>query len=59
MSDNRTLRERLTALEVLVAGLIEHNKTRDRWTLRILGGLVVGVVLMGLPGCVRLLGRAV
>ncbi|KKK91130.1 hypothetical protein LCGC14_2716060 [marine sediment metagenome] len=50
-----TLRERMARLETLVEGLIEHNKVRDRWTLRIIGGLVIGVVLMGLPGCVRLL----
>jgi len=50
------LGERMARIETLVEGLIEHNKVRDRWTLRIIGGLVVGVVLIGLPGCVRLLG---
>lgn len=50
-----TLRERLARVETLIEGLIEHNRVRDRWTLRIIAGLVVGVILMGLPGCVRLL----
>jgi len=54
-----TLRERMARLETLVEGLIDANKKRDRWMLRILGGLVVGVILMGLPGCIRLLNGAV
>ena len=54
-----TLRERMARLETLVEGLIDANKKRDRWMLRILGGLVVGVILMGLPGCIRLLNGTV
>jgi len=58
MSNGPTLRERMARLETLVEGLIEHNQTRDKWMLRVLGGLVVGVILLGLPGCIRLLGGA-
>jgi len=47
-----TMRERLARLEVLVEGLIYHQ----RWTMGILSALVVGVFLFALPGCIRLLG---
>ena len=50
-----TLRERMARIETLVEGLVKHNETRDRWMMRILGGLVIGVLLFALPGCVRLL----
>ena len=50
-----TLRERMARIETLVEGLVKHNETRDRWMMRILSGLAIGVVLFALPGCVRLL----
>lgn len=50
-----TLRERIARLETLVSDLIAHQKSRDAWMMRILGGLVTGVVLFALPGCVELL----
>ncbi len=40
--------ERLARLETLVEGLIYHQ----RWTMGILGTLVVGVFLFVLQGCV-------
>jgi hypothetical protein len=43
--------ERLTRIETLIEGLIKHNETRDKWMLRIVGGLVVGIVLLTVPGC--------
>lgn len=52
MSNEPRLRERLARLETLVEGLIYHQ----RWTMGILGALVVGVFLFALPGCVELLG---
>lgn len=54
-----TLRERMARIETLVEGLIDHNKIRDRWTLRLLGTLVAGVILLALPGCIRLLSGVV
>ena len=50
-----TLRERMARVEVLIEGLVKHNETRDKWMMRVLGGLVVGVILFALPGCFRLL----
>lgn len=54
-----TLRERMARIETLVEGLVKHNETRDKWMMRILGSLVVGVLLFALPGCVRLLAGVV
>ncbi|KKN59388.1 hypothetical protein LCGC14_0542230 [marine sediment metagenome] len=50
-----TLGERMARIETLVEGLVKHNETRDKWMMRILSGLVIGVILLTLPGCVRLL----
>jgi len=50
------LGERMARIETLVEGLIEHNRVFHKWLLTLLGGLALGVVLIGLPGCVRLLG---
>lgn len=55
MTDGPTLRERIARLETLMENHIKHHEVRDAWFLRILGGLVVGVILVALPGCVRLL----
>ena len=55
MSNGPTLRERMARIETLVEGLVRHNETRDKWMMRILSGLVIGVLLFALPGCVRLL----
>ena len=61
MSDNPTLRERIARLEVLVHAQtelfnrhIEHDRWRSRWLLRLLGSLAIGVILLGLPGCIKL-----
>ncbi|KKN57530.1 hypothetical protein LCGC14_0561470 [marine sediment metagenome] len=54
MSNGSTLRERMARLETLVEALIEHNKVKDRWMLRIVGSLVVGVIMLALPGCIHL-----
>ena len=51
-----TIKERLARLEALMEGFIHHQRTRDRWMMGILSGLVIGVVLFALPGCARLLG---
>ena len=49
MSNGPTLRERIARIEALVEGLVKHNETRDKWMMRILSGLVVGVLLLTLP----------
>ena len=66
MSDNPTLRERIARLEVLVHAQtelfnrhIEHDKTKTRMLFRWLGTLVIGVILLALPGCVKLLAGVI
>lgn len=44
-----TLRERMARLEILMENHIKHHETRDRWLMRVLGGLVVGIVLLAVP----------
>jgi hypothetical protein len=51
-----TLRERMAVLETLMKNHIAHHEKRDQWMMRILGGLVIGVILFALPGCIELLG---
>lgn len=51
-----TIRERLTRIEVLIENHIRCHDARDRWMLRIVGGLVIGMVLVALPGCLMALG---
>ena len=41
-----TLRERMARLETLMENHIKHHEIRDRWMMRVLGGLVVGVILL-------------
>jgi len=57
-----TLRERMARMEekldfqtTLLTNHIAHHEKRDQWLLRILGTLVAGVILMALPGCIRML----
>jgi hypothetical protein len=59
MSNTPTLRERLARLEVLMENHIHSHEIRDRWFLRVLGGLVIGVILLAMPGCARLLAGMV
>lgn len=51
MSD--TIKERLTRIETLLENHLLHHETRDKWMLRIIGGLVTGMALMVVPGFVR------
>lgn len=57
MSEGGTTKERLARLEVLLSNHIHHHETRDRWMMRILSALVVGVVLLATPGFLRWLGE--
>lgn len=50
-----TLRERLARLEVLMENHIKSHEARDRWMMRLLGSLIAGVILLALPGCIKLL----
>ena len=50
------LGERMARIEVLVEGLVEHNRIKDRWMMGILSALVVGVVLIGVGGGAGWLG---
>jgi len=51
-----TIRERLARLETLMCNHIAHHEKRDKWMMLVITGSVVGVILIALPGCVRLLG---
>ncbi len=54
-----TLRERLARLETLMENHIHHHDARDKWMMKILGSLVVGVILLAVPGFWRWLGGLV
>lgn len=51
MSNGPTLRERMARIEMLLEGHIAQHEKRDRWVLR----LLVGIFLLALPGCIKLL----
>lgn len=59
MSGGPTLRERIAVLETLMRNHIHSHDVRNKWLLGILGGLVVGFVLHGLPGFLSWLGGVV
>ncbi len=46
-----TLRERMAKIEWLIENHIHCHDSRDKWMMRIMTGLVIGVVLISLPGC--------
>jgi len=48
-----TIKERLTRLETLMENHVYHHEIRDKWMMRILGSLVVGLILMVTPGFVK------
>lgn len=54
-----TLRERIGRLETLMENHIHTHEKREQWLLRILGSLVIGVVLLALPGCFELLASVI
>ena len=45
-----TIRERLARLETLIENHIHHHELKDKWMIRIVGGLVSGIVMLILPG---------
>ncbi len=49
-----TVKERLTRMEVMLCNHLTTHDKRDKWTMRILCGLVVGILLLGVPGAVKL-----
>ncbi|KKN40063.1 hypothetical protein LCGC14_0737260 [marine sediment metagenome] len=51
----RTTKERLVRIEILLEEHIKHHNTRDKWMMRIVAGLVVGVILLTLPGCLEVI----
>ena len=59
MSNTPTLRERMARIEVMLENHIHHHDVRDKWMLKILGSLVVGVVLLAIPVFARLLGEVI
>ena len=48
MSERPTLRERMAVLETIMKNHIHHHEVRDKWMLRIVGGLVVGIILLAI-----------
>lgn len=49
-------RERLVRLEVMLTEHIAQHKRVNKWFFTVTGGSVVGVILLALPGCLRILG---
>jgi len=49
-------RERLIRLEVMLTEHISQHKRVNKWFFTVSGGSVVGLILIALPGCIRLLG---
>jgi len=59
MSNTPTLRERMARIEVMLENHIHHHDVRDKWMLKIMGSLVVGVVLLAIPVFARWLGGVI
>lgn len=45
-----TIKERLARLETMMCNHIAHHEEKDKWMIRIVGGLVSGIILMATPG---------
>jgi hypothetical protein len=45
-----TIRERLTRIETILENHIHHHELKDKWMIRIVGGLVSGIIMLILPG---------
>ena len=59
MSNTPTLRERLARLETLMENHIHYHETHDRWMMKVMTSLVVGIILLAIPVFARWLGGLV
>lgn len=48
-----TIKERLARLETLMCDHITHHETNDRNKMRVISGLVVGLILAVSPGFIE------